>query len=95
MDFNIGLANFEGKNVIMVVKRLINYAHFFSLSHPFKEIIIIATFNMEKTHKLHGNPNTIVDDKDPILNGNFQTKLFSCIGIQLAHISYYNPQYGS
>jgi hypothetical protein len=37
MDFITGLPKPEGKTVIMVVvNRLTNYGHFFSLSHPFK-----------------------------------------------------------
>jgi hypothetical protein len=37
MDFITGLPNYEGKNFIMVVlDQLKNYAHFCSLSHPFK-----------------------------------------------------------
>ena len=34
----------------------------------------------------------IVSDKDPIFPRNFWTKLFSCLGTQLAHSSSYHPQ---
>jgi hypothetical protein len=93
MDFIIGLTKFEGKNVIMVVvDPLKRYAHFFFLSHPFKASIVAIEF-MEKIQKLHGVPNIIVSDKDPIFTGNFWTELFSCLGTQLAHSSSYHPQY--
>ena len=48
---------------------------------------------METIQKLHGNPKIIVSDKDPIFIGNFWTKLFSCLGTQLAYSSSYHPQY--
>ena len=48
---------------------------------------------METIQKPHGNPNIIVSDRDPIFTGNFWTKLVSCLGTQLAHISSYHPQY--
>ena len=47
---------------------------------------------METIQKLHGNPKIIVSDIDPIFTRNFWTKLFSCLGNQLAHSSSYHPQ---
>ena len=92
MDFIIGLPKSEGKSFIMVVvDRLTKYAHFCALSHPFKSNTFATTF-MEKIQKLHGNPKIIVSDKDPIFTGNFWTKLFSCLGTQLAHRSSYHPR---
>jgi hypothetical protein len=82
-----------GKSVIMViVDRLIKYAHFFALSHPFKSSTVATTF-METVQKLHASPNIIVSDRDPIFTGHFWTELFSCLGTQLAHSSSYHPQY--
>jgi hypothetical protein len=92
MDFVTGLLKSEGRNVIMVVvDRLTNYAHFFSLSHPFKASKVATTF-MEMVQNLHGVPKIIISDKDPIFTRNFWTKLFSCLGTQLAHNSSYHPQ---
>jgi len=62
MDFITILPKSKGKNVIMVeVDRLEKYDHFFSLSHPFKEII--AVLFMEIVHKIHGIPKIIVSDR--------------------------------
>jgi hypothetical protein len=73
MDFIIGLPKYEGKSVIMViVDRLTRYAHFFSLSHPFKAIIVSIAF-METVQKIHGNPKITVSDRDPIFTGHFWT----------------------
>ena len=88
MDFNTGLPKYEGKSAIMVVvDRLTKYA----LSCPFKESTITNSF-MEIVQKLHGTPNIIVSDRDPIFTGNFWTKLFYYLGTQLAHSSSYHPQ---
>jgi hypothetical protein len=84
MNFITSLPKYEGKIAIMVVvDRLIKYAHFFFLSHPFKASIVATTF-METIQNLHGVPNIIVSDKDPIFTINFLTKLISCLGTQLA-----------
>jgi hypothetical protein len=92
MDFITGLLKSEGKNVIMViVDRLTKYTHFCALSHPFKTNIVSTTF-METVQKLHGSPNIIVSDRDPIFTGHFWIELFSCLGTQLAHSSSYHPQ---
>ena len=92
MDFITGLPKSEGKSVIMVVvDRLTKYAHFCALSHTFKASTFATTF-MDTIQKLHGNPNVIVSNRDPIFTGNFWTELFSCLGTQLAHSSSYHPQ---
>ena len=92
MDFSTGLSKSNGKNVIMVViDRLTKYAHFCALSQPFKASTV-ADYFMETIQKLHGTPNIIVSDRDPIFIGNFWIELFSCLGTQLAHRSSYQPQ---
>ena len=93
IDFITGLPKSEGKSIIMVVvDRLTKYAHFCALSRPFKASTVSTAF-METIQKLHGNPKTIVSDRDHIFTGNFWTKLFSCLGTQLVHSSSYHPQY--
>ena len=71
--------------------RLTKYDHFCSLAYPFKASTVAETF-MDTVHKLHGTPQIIVSDRDPIFIGNFWTELFSCLGTQLAHSSSYHPQ---
>jgi hypothetical protein len=71
MDFITGLPKSKGKSVIMViVDRLTKYTHVFALSHPFKASTVATTFK-EIVQKLHGNPNIIVSDKDPIFTRHF------------------------
>ena len=76
---------------MVVVDRLTKYAHVCALSHPFKVNVVSNAF-METIQKLHRNLKVIVSDKDPIFTGNFWTKLFSCLGTQLAHSSSYHLQ---
>ena len=47
---------------------------------------------METIQNLHGTPNIIVSDRDPIFTSNFWTELFSCLGTQLDHSSSYHSQ---
>ena len=90
MDFILGLPKSEGNTIIMVVvDQLKKHAHFFSLSFTFKESTISTTF-MGTIQNLHGVPNIIVSDKDPIFTGIFWTELLSCLGTQLAHRSSYH-----
>lgn len=77
---------------MVVVDRMTKYAHVCSLSHPFKESIVAEAF-METIQKLHGIPKITISDRDPISTVNFWTKLFSCLGIELAHNSSYHPQF--
>ena len=76
---------------MVVVYRLTKYANLCTLSYPIKASIVTNSF-METVQKLHGTPNIIVSDRDPIFTGNCWTELFSCLGTQLAHSSSYHPQ---
>jgi hypothetical protein len=92
MDFITGLPKSKGNIVIMVVgNQLTKYAHFLSLSHPFKASIVATPF-METIQKIQRVPKIIVSDTNPILTGIFLTELFSCLGTQFAHNSSYHPQ---
>jgi hypothetical protein len=76
MDLITRLPKSEGKSVIMVIfDRLTKYKHFCALSHPFKASIVATAF-METIQKLHGSPNIIVSDRDPIFIGHFWTMFF-------------------
>ena len=77
---------------MVVADRLTKYAHFCALSHAFKYIKVTTYFMVDTFQKLHGTPNIIVSDRDPIFTGNFRTKLFSFLGTQFAHISSHHPQ---
>ena len=58
-------------NVSMVfVDSLTKYAHFCALYHPFNASTFATAFT-ETIHNLHGNPNIIISDRDPIFTGKF------------------------
>ncbi|KAJ1703435.1 hypothetical protein LUZ63_003214 [Rhynchospora breviuscula] len=82
MDFITGLPKYEGKEVILViVDRLTKYAHFLSLSHPFKASTVAQLF-LDNVYKLHGLPTDIVSDRDPIFTSQFWKELLNKIGVK-------------
>jgi hypothetical protein len=74
-----------------VVDILIEYSHFYALSHSYKESTVATTFK-ETILNLHGNLKIIVNDIDPIFTINISIYLFSYVGTQLAHNSSYHSQ---
>ena len=71
MDFIEGLPKVHGKSVIlMVVDRFSKYAHFIALSHPYTAASVARAF-FEGIVRLHGVPNSIVSDRDPVFTSTF------------------------
>jgi hypothetical protein len=92
MDFIIGLPKSGNKSVIMVVvDRLLKYAHFCALQHPFTTSMVAQIF-MYKVFKIHGMPHSIVSNRDPTFTRNFWQELFKLQGTQLHLSTTYHPQ---
>ena len=92
MDFVEGLPKSGGKDVIMVVvDRLTKYSHFIALGHPFT-ISTVANAFMENVYKLHGNPSSIVSDREPTFISRFWQDLFQLQGVSIKLSSSYHPQ---
>jgi hypothetical protein len=90
--FNTGLPKYAGKDVIMVVvDRLIKYAHFIALSHPYTALTVAQVF-FHNVYKFHGLSNSIVTDGDPIFTCRFWKELMGLLGITLNMSSSYHPQ---
>ncbi|GKV02869.1 hypothetical protein SLEP1_g15252 [Rubroshorea leprosula] len=92
MDFITGLPKSYGKDVIfIVVDRLTKYAHFIALQHPYSALTVAQAY-MDNVFKLHGLPQEIVSDRDPIFLSNFWQELFKLQGVELQCSSAYHPQ---
>ncbi|KAJ0817688.1 putative nucleotidyltransferase, Ribonuclease H, protein kinase RLK-Pelle-RLCK-VIIa-2 family [Helianthus annuus] len=92
MDFIGGFPRVNGKDSVMVVvDRLTKYGHFIPISHPYSAMTVAQLF-MDHVFKLHGWPQTIVSDRDPIFLSNFWKEFTKMHGVQLAMSTAYHPQ---
>lgn len=92
MDFITGLPKSKGfEAILVVVDRLSKYAHFVPLKHPYSAKTLAEIFTREVV-RLHGIPNSIVSDRDPIFVSNFWQELFKLQGTQLKLSTAYHPQ---
>lgn len=80
MNFVEGLPSFEGYTVVMVVvDKLSNYTHFIRLHHPYTVLKVAKVF-MKNVFKLHGLPQTIVNDRDLIFTSQFWKEFSKFVG---------------
>lgn len=86
MDFIEGLPKYQG----VVVDRLTKYAHFIGLSHPYSANELSKVF-MEQIYKLHGLPEDIISDRDPIFTSKLWQELFGILGVSLNTSTAYHP----
>jgi hypothetical protein len=92
MDFITGLPKAQGKDCIfVVVDKLTNIAHFFSISTDFSAAQVVELFFRE-IFRLHGLPKTIVSDRDSIFMSTFWQELFRLVGTALTPSTSYHPQ---
>lgn len=92
LDFIEGIPTSKDKQVILVVVyRLSKYAHFIGLSHPYTAVEVAKLF-MDNIVKLHGTPNSITSDGDPVFINNFWSEFFKLQGVALNKSTSYHPQ---
>jgi hypothetical protein len=92
LDFVTGLPKSKGyEAVLVVVDRLSKYSHFILLKHPYTAKSIAEIFVREVV-RLHGIPNSLISDRDPIFVGHFWMELFKQQGTRLKMSSSYHPE---
>lgn len=81
MDFIEALPKVHGKSVLLtVVDRFSKFTHFIPLGHPYTATSVARAFFHEIV-RLHGFPNSIVSDHDPVFTGHVWRDLFRRAGI--------------
>lgn len=76
MDFIVRLPKSQGYDAILVVvDRLSKYAYFLPPKHPYSARTVAEVFIREIV-RLHGVPQSIVTDRDPLFLSMFWKELF-------------------
>ena len=92
LDFIVGLSNFRGHSVILVVvDRFSKGVHLGMLSTHYTAANVVTTF-MEIAGKLHDIPQSLVSGRDPLFISRFWQELFKLSGTKLCMSSAYHPQ---
>lgn len=92
MDFIEGLPNSHDYTVIwVIIDRLTKFAHFIPLRHPYSAESL-ATLFMDNIHKMHGMPESIVNDRDVIFQSAFWKEVFKLHGTKLNMSTAHHPQ---
>jgi transposase InsO family protein len=92
MDFVKALPKVHGKSVILtVVDQFSKYAHFIALDHPYTASSVARVFFMDIV-RLHGFPESIVSDRDPVFTSNIWRELFKLAGVTLRLSTAFHPQ---
>ena len=71
MDFIDGLPQSRQYNyILVVVDKLSKYAHFVPLKHPYSAEKVAEAF-VDNVYRLHGMPQSLVSDRDPVFTSQF------------------------
>jgi transposase InsO family protein len=92
LDFITGFPKSKGfEAVLVVVDRLSKYSHFILMRHPYTAKSVAELF-VKEIVRLHGIPNSIVSDRDPLFVSHFWKELFKMQGTTLKMSSAYHPE---
>jgi len=92
LDFIEALPKVHGKSVLLtVVDRFSKFTHFIPLGHPYTASSVARAFFQEIV-RLHGFPESIVSDHDPVFTGHVWRDLFRHAGVNLRMSIAFHPQ---
>jgi hypothetical protein len=92
LDFVEALPKVQGKSVILtVVDRFSKYAHFIPLAHPYSAESVAQAFFAEIV-RLHGMPQSMVSDRDPVFTSKFWQEMMRLMGAKLHMTTAFHPQ---
>jgi transposase InsO family protein len=92
IDFIEALSKVQGKTVILsIVDRFSKYCHFIPLAHPYTVESVAHAFFTDIV-RLHGVPQSIVSDRDPVFTSAFWQELMRLTGMKLYMSSAFHPQ---
>jgi hypothetical protein len=92
LDFVEALPRVRGKSVILtVVDRFSKYCHFIPLAHPYSIESVAQAFFADIV-RLHGVPQSMVSDRDPIFTSTFWRELMQLMGTKLHMTTAFHPQ---
>jgi hypothetical protein len=92
LDFIEGLPMSGGYICILVViDKYTKYGHFIPLSHPYAALTVAQKF-VDTIYRLHGLPNIIISDRDPIFTSLAWQELFRLTDTKMNMSSANHPQ---
>jgi len=92
LDFVEALPKVRGKSVILtVVDRFSRYCHFIPLAHPYSAESVAAAFFADIV-RLHGVPQSMVSDRNPVFTSTFWRELMRLMGTKLHMTTAFHPQ---
>jgi hypothetical protein len=92
MDFIEGLPQSRQFDcILIVVDKLTKYAHFIPVKHPYTASKIADLF-IDNVFRLHGMPQSLVSDRDPILTSQFWQSVFRSTGTHLKLSTSHHPE---
>jgi transposase InsO family protein len=92
MDFVGGFPRVNGKSVILTVIDCFSKAvHFLPLGHPYTVTSVAKVF-FEAIVRLHGLPESIISDRDPVFTSKFWIELCALSGVKLQLSLAFHPQ---
>jgi hypothetical protein len=91
MDFITSLPKAQGKDCIYVVfDRLTNFTHFFAIPTDYRAVQVAELF-FKEIFRLHGLPQSIVNNRDSRFINTFWQEVFILVGTKLTPSTSYHP----